>query len=355
MNDARPNSAMLTAWLRLAQGLSRSKARQWLKACGHDVQRAASELPPLDEEGSKRIAASLRWLDQAPDRHLLTLADADYPGPLLHGPDPPLALFLEGQRSQLGRPAMAIVGSRHATPNGLELAEQFGEQIAAAGWVVVSGLALGIDGAAHVGALRAGSTWAVLGCGLDQIYPPRHRALAQRIRADGLLISEYPPGTPPLPAQFPVRNRLIAALSQGCLVVEAALRSGSLITARLAAEAGREVFALPGPIRSLQAQGCHELIQQGAKLVQSLQDILDELPPPAPAPRIAAAPAAAPEEDPLLLALGHEATGLDKLQSRLGWATGEVLARMLELELAGRVQRLPGDRFVRVFQGGFAP
>lgn len=190
---------------------------------------------------------------------------------------------------------------------------------------------------------------------MDQIYPPRHRALAQHIRAAGLLISEYPPGTPPLPAQFPVRNRLIAALSQGCLVVEAALRSGSLITARLAAEAGREVFALPGPIRSLQAQGCHELIQQGAKLVQSLQDILDELPPPAPAPRIAAAPAAAPEEDPLLLALGHEATGLDKLQSRLGWATGEVLARMLELELAGRVQRLPGDRFVRVFQGGFAP
>ncbi len=342
----------LAAWLRLSGELGRVQARRLLQSCGCDALRAQAHLPAPDAEQQRRLAQALRWLQDA-GHSLLKLGDADYPPQLLNSPDPPLVLFLDGQREQLSRPALAIVGTRHPTPSGLELARQFAEDTIQAGWVVVSGLALGIDGAAHAAALQRGSTWAVLGCGLDQIYPPRHRNLAARIREQGLLISEHAPGEPPLPANFPVRNRIIAGLSQGCLVVEAALRSGSLITARLASEAGREVFALPGPIRSLQAQGCHQLIQQGAKLVQSFQDILDEL--PAPVPRAQPqAPLAEPgpeSADPLLQALGFEPVGLDSLQQRLGWSTTEVLTQMFQLELQGQVQRLPGERFVRTNAG----
>jgi DNA processing protein len=206
---------------------------------------------------------------------------------------------------------------------------------------VVSGLAMGIDGAAHAGALGCGSSWAVLGSGLDVIHPRSHRALAERLVAQGLLISEHPPGTQPLPQHFPVRNRVIAGLSQGCLVVEAAEQSGSLITARLAAEAGREVFAVPGSIRSPQSRGCHQLIQQGAKLVQSLADLLPELPAPPAAPT-SAAPA-----DPLLDAMGFEPCGVEDLLARTGLSTEALLARLLELELDGRVRRSSGGRFER--------
>lgn len=348
----------LAAWLRLGGELGRAQARRLLQACGCDAQQAAAQLPAITAEQAGRLQHSLDWLHE-PGHSLLTLGDADYPPQLLHSPDPPLRLFLAGRREQLPRPALAIVGTRHPTPSGLELARQFALEASQAGWVVVSGLALGIDGAAHGAALQQGSTWAVLGCGLDQVYPPRHRELAGRIRAQGLLISEHAPGEPPLSAHFPVRNRIIAGLSQGCLVVEAALRSGSLITARLASEAGREVFALPGPVRSLQAQGCHQLIQQGAKLVQSFQDILDELPAPVAPPPAAAAlavpPAAGVPADPVLQALGFEPVGLDTLQQRLGWNTAELLAQVFQLELLGQVERLPGERFVRVNSGLTAP
>lgn len=334
------------AWLRLQQEVGRAKARQRL-ASGGDVRRALAGLPAPSADQRAGLQCSLDWLGASPARSLLCLGDPDYPSALLHSPDPPPLLFLEGRREQLGRPGFAVVGTRHPSPSGLELAAQFAAELAVCGWVVVSGLALGIDGAAHAAALKSGSSWAVLGCGLDRIYPSRHRALAEALRRDGLLISEHPPGTPPLQGHFPERNRLIAGLSQGCLVIEAAPKSGSLITARLAAEAGREVFALPGPVRSPQSQGCHELIQQGAKLVQRLQDILEELPAPSCAPAPAAAPAAAPSSDPLLRALGHEVCGLELLQTRLGWPTPRLLAHLLELEFQGLLIRLPGERFSR--------
>lgn len=345
MLETRPHDETW-AWLRLQQGIGRTKARQRLAAAG-SAQGACAGLPPPDPEQARSLQLSLEWLRASPARSLLALGDPDYPPALLNSPDPPPLLFLEGRREQLIRPALAVVGTRHPTPGGLELAAQFARELASSGWVVVSGLALGIDGAAHAAALKVGMSWAVLGCGLDRIYPPRHRELAGQLREQGLLISENPPGTPPLPGHFPARNRLIAGLSQGCLVIEAALRSGSLITARLAAEAGREVFALPGPVRSLQSQGCHELIQQGAKLVQSLQDIHAELSAPTGSPTPTTTPIERESSDPLLRALGHEVCDLDLLQARLGWRTPQLLSRLLELEMLGLVTRLPGDRFSR--------
>jgi DNA processing protein len=220
--------------------------------------------------------------------------------------------------------------------------------------VVVSGLAQGIDAAAHEGALTtAAGTIAVVGRGLDKTYPPRNEALATRIAAQGLLLSEFSPGTPPLPEHFPLRNRIIAALTQGTLVVEAALRSGSLITARLANEAGREVFAIPGSIHAPQSRGCHQLIRQGALLVESAQDIVDELQSAkALSPRQAELPLQradhdVPTNDPLLQALGHDPTTLDALQARTGWATSALTARLLELELQDQVARLPGGLYQR--------
>ena len=240
----------LTAWLRLlgAPGVGRGKARRLIAEHG-SLQAAAERVPPADDALQTQVERSWQWLQADARRSLLCLGDADYPEALLNSPDPPLLLFLEGQREQLGRlPALAVVGSRHPTPQGRETAHELAAQLAAAGYAVVSGLALGIDGAAHQGALTQGASWAVLGSGLDQIHPRSHQALADRLSEQGLLISEHVPGTPPLPAHFPVRNRIIAGLSQGCLVVEAAEQSGSLITARLAIEAGREVFAVPGSI-----------------------------------------------------------------------------------------------------------
>jgi DNA processing protein len=273
--------------------------------------------------------------------------------------DPPLVLHARGRLELLGIDALAIVGSRHPTPQGADNAFQFAAALSEAGMVVVSGLAQGIDGAAHEGALSGPTgTIAIVGTGLDRVYPRQHHALAGRIATEGLILSEHVLGTPPLAPHFPQRNRLIAGLGRGTLVVEAALQSGSLITARLAMECGREVFAIPGSIHSPQVKGCHKLIQDGAKLVETTQDILDELhwgTHTTPSSNAAAGlPATAVQtclddtpEDPLLEALGWTATTLDALQARTGWHTAELNVRLLELELSGQVRRLPGQLFQR--------
>lgn len=318
---------------------------------------AAALAPPTVFEA--RLRATSDWLAAGTDgipRAFWTLGDAAYPPPLLQTADPPLALFAEGDPAWLERPMLAIVGSRHATPQGLDNARDFAQALGEAGWTVVSGLATGIDGAAHAGALAGpGGTVAVVGTGPDDVYPRRHRALAARIRERGLILSEYLPGTPPLRENFPARNRVIAGLARGTLVVEAALQSGSLITARLAAEAGREVFAVPGSIHAAQSRGCHALIRQGAALVESAADILQELQAPAirqgPAPAPSETPADDAEDtppgDPLLDALGHDPATLDALSARTGWATSALSVRLLELELEGHVSRLPGGLFQR--------
>ena len=254
----------------------------------------------------------------------------------------------------LQRPAIAIVGSRNPTAQGRDNAKAFATALSGAGLTIVSGLALGVDGAAHEGALDGpGSTIAVVGTGLDRVYPRAHHTLAHRIAREGLMLSEYALGMPPLAANFPLRNRIIAGVSQGVLVVEAALQSGSLITARLAAEAGREVFAIPGSIHAPQSRGCHALIKQGAKLVDSAQDIQEELqfghqgPGETPQPPTAERG----QGDPLLEAMGYDPVSLDALVARTGSPPHELNARLLDLELSGRVARLPGQLFQRVASG----
>jgi len=369
-------AAELGAWLRLllTDGVGRDSARRLLAGFGSaeaifDARPAAWRqlLPAATAEAmthppadlAERIEATLAWLaaDEPPgtQRAVWTLGDPDYPAALLDSADPPLLLFAHGDPACLQRPALAIVGSRNATAQGVDNARAFARALGDAGWVIVSGLAAGVDAAAHEGALASRSpTVAVVGTGPDRVYPARHRALAHRIVGQGLILSEYVPGTPPLAANFPRRNRLIATLSRGTLVVEAALQSGSLITARLAAEAGREVFAIPGSIHAPQSRGCHALIRQGAKLVESAQDILEEL-PASPAGSGTATPvdarsAAAPDdvpEPPLLAAMGHDPVTLDALSARTGWSVADLNVRLLELELQGLVARLPGGLFQR--------
>lgn len=360
----------LAAWLRLLEtpGVGRESARRLLAAFGspqaalHASSAARREVigrgpaealarPPESIEAL--VDATARWLGSAePDapRDVVTLGDLDYPPALLQTADPPLLLYTLGSARWLHAPSVAVVGSRNPTPQGRDNARAFAAHLSKAGWTIVSGLALGIDGAAHEGALDGpGSTVAVVGTGLDRVYPARHRSLAHRIAREGLLVSEYPLGTPPLPENFPLRNRLIAGLARGTLVVEAALQSGSLITARLAAEAGREVFAIPGSIHSPLARGCHALIRQGAKLVETGQDVLEELHPgTATTSAAAAVPAdAAPPADALLDAIGHDPVSLDALAARTGLSAAELGARLLELELDGRVARLPGQLYQR--------
>ena len=363
-----------SAWLRLLEtpGVGREAARVLLATFGSaeavlqastKARKAVVQLGPaaalaqIPEPFEARLSAGWRWLTSGEEaRDVIVLGDPRYPRALLDSPDPPLLLYVRGRVELLERPAIAIVGSRNATAQGLENARAFAAHLGGAGWVVVSGLALGIDGAAHEGALAGGGgTIAVVGTGLDVVYPVRHRALAQKIAADGLLISEFAIGTPALAENFPIRNRIIAALARGTLVVEAAVQSGSLITARLALEAGRDVFAIPGSIHSPQSRGCHALIKQGAKLVDSANDIVDELAPLAglarmasTAPTQAAAPAA---KDPVLDALGFDPISLDELIARTGQSAAELSARLLDFELQGRVARLPGQRFQRVERG----
>nr|WP_316642931.1 DNA-processing protein DprA [uncultured Roseateles sp.] len=361
----------LGSWLRLLEtpGVGRESARRLLAAFGSPEGVFTAEPAAWRSVVGAPIAADLAqppgrweallkttwdWLQAPSDtpRSLLALGDADYPEALLQTADPPLLLYLDGRREWLGRPGLAIVGSRSASPQGCDNARGLARELSQAGWCIVSGLALGIDGAAHEGALQGpGGTIAVVGTGLDIDYPKRHRELARRIANNGLLVSEYPLGTAPLAGNFPQRNRLIAGLANGTLVVEAALQSGSLITARLAAEAGREVFAIPGSIHASLSRGCHQLIQQGAKLVATAQDILDELrPDQRPGPR-AAPPEPAAVEDSLLQALGHDPVSLDALMARTGEDAAQLSARLLELELDGQVQRLPGQLFQRRMAG----
>ncbi|HYE38385.1 MAG TPA: DNA-processing protein DprA, partial [Ramlibacter sp.] len=304
-----------------------------------------------------QLETTLAWLDApgAP-RDVVTLGDPDYPATLLATEDPPLMLYRMGRLARVPQRALAIVGSRNPTAQGLQNARRFARAFAEADVTVVSGLALGIDGAAHQGALEAAAaeamaTIAVVGTGLDRVYPRQHLELAHRIADRGMIVSEYPLGTPPLKENFPRRNRIIAGLSQGTLVVEAALQSGSLITARMAAEQGKEVFAIPGSIHSPHARGCHALLRQGAKLVESAQDVLEDLRfvlPAAAGPGLPAPEETSGGEDPLLAALGYEPVGLDAIIARTGIPAPQLQARLLELELAGEVARLPGGLFQRV-------
>jgi len=299
------------------------------------------------------IDATEGWLARDASHALVTLADADYPQALLAIADPPPLVFAIGRRELLNRPTVAIVGSRNATRQGEANAEAFARALARAGLTIASGLALGIDAAAHRGALAAetdASTIAVVGTGVDVIYPAANKALALEIRRRGVVISELPLGTPGIAHNFPRRNRLIAGLARGVLVVEATLRSGSLITARLAADAGREVLAVPGSIHSPLAKGCHKLIKEGAKLAESAQDVLDELRLAPAGAAAAAAPAAelTTAQAALLEALGFDPVDLDTLAQRTGRDAGGLTADLLELELAQHVERLPGNRYQRL-------
>jgi len=296
----------------------------------------------IDEE---KLASAMAWLAQ-PNNRLLTLADSDYPQTLLEISDPPPLLYLKGDVTRLSQPCIAVVGSRNASPQGLNTAEAFSQALADAGWCVVSGMALGIDGAAHKGALKGkASTVAVVGTGLDIVYPSRHRDLAHEIAQKGAMISEFPLATPSIASNFPRRNRIISGLARGVLIVEANLQSGSLITARLAGEQGREVFAIPGSIHSPLSKGCHLLIKQGAKLVDSIHDILEEL---GSAPISQAEDLSQGEELPLLTVMGYEAVAAETLIQRCGLTSEQVSAMLLTLELEGRIASLPGGRYQRL-------
>ncbi len=329
----------------------------WRGVVGAQIADALAQAP--SELLTICVQATFAWLDGGSDtdrRAVITLGDPGYPKALLETADPPLMLYLQGRAELLHQPSIAVVGSRNPTPQGLDNARAFSKHLSVAGLTVVSGLALGIDGAAHEGAFaHAGSTVAVVGTGLDRVYPARHRSLAHRIVKHGLIVSEFAVGTPPLPPHFPSRNRIIAGLARGTLVAEAALQSGSLITARLAVEAGREVFAIPGSIHSPQSRGCHALIKQGAKLVETAQDILEELRwgGASPFANVSGLAEPAPESAPdaLLDALGFDPVSLDALVARTGWPAAELNARLLDLELDGQVARLPGQLFQRVASG----
>ena len=365
----------LAAWLRLSvtRGVGRASVRRLLAAFGLPQQLFAqsdaaladvvspAQVRALREEPAgwpERLEATWAWLQDAPQqRRILTLADPGYPAALLRTDDPPILLYACGLPLRSWPAGVAVVGSRNPTPQGAANARQFARSLAEAGLTVVSGLALGVDGAAHEGALDGAAagevaTIAVVGTGLDQVYPRRHQALAERIAERGVLLSEYPLGTPPLAENFPQRNRIISALGEGTLVVEAALQSGSLITARMSLEQGKDVFAIPGSIHSPQSRGCHLLLKQGAKLVETAQDILEEL-------RMGPRPFAldvdtgvavvdVPAGDRLVDALGYDPVGLDALIARTGLPAASLQAQLLELELGGCVARLPGGLFQRV-------
>jgi DNA processing protein len=358
-----------TAWLRLTltRGLTASDARRLLaafempqavfEASYASLARAAGEAAaravqaPESSEALRQRNETEAWLQLGEGRDLISLADPDYPPPLLEVGDPPPVLYLHGKRPVLGRAALAIIGSRSATRQGEANAEAFAEHLSAGGLTIISGLARGIDAAAHRGALHSeAGTLAVLGTGIDVIYPRSNRELTEQIRQHGLVVSEFAIGSPALSQHFPQRNRLIAALSLGVLVVEAASHSGSLIKARLAGELGREVMAIPGSIHSPVARGCHRLIREGARLVESAQDVLDEIrvrPSRLPTPP-AAAGSDQTVDDPLLRAMGHDPVDLDTLARRTGTSPGMLSARLLQLELTQDVERLPGNTYQRL-------
>jgi DNA processing protein len=368
----------LAAWLRLTEtpGVGPATCRTLLAAFGlpdaiFDVSHrqlcdivspaiASALCAPLSASISELIEKTRAWVTES-GNHVITMADHRYPSSLLEITDPPPLLYVKGRPELLVRPALAIVGSRNATAQGVIDARRFAEALATNNYTVVSGLALGIDAAAHEGALEAGvgggSTIAVIGTGADIVYPSAHRTLAHRIVSHGALVSELPLGTTASAHQFPRRNRIIAGLSRGVLVIEAAARSGSLITARLASEAGREVFAVPGSIHSPLSKGCHQLIRQGAKLVEIVEDILEEFcdigrNAGSPANDVSGAPneseIAGGDEGTLLSVLGFDPVSADELAQRCDWNPARLSAQLLELELSGNITRLPGGRFQRL-------
>ncbi len=310
-----------------------------------DAITAGADLDKLD--------AAKKWL-AGESNHLLTLADQDYPASLLEISDPSPVLYLKGNRTLLGATGVAVVGSRNATPVGLQNAEAFSRALSVAGLTIISGMALGIDAAAHRGGLDGGaSSIAVVGTGLDLIYPARNKALAKELAEKGLIISEFSLGTPALAQNFPRRNRIISGLSRGVLVVEAALASGSLITARQAAEQGREVFAIPGTIHSPFSKGCHQLIKQGAKLVDDANDILVELNwrnsvVSGTKPSTVGEELNHSADDPLLVAMGYDPVSIDALMERVDLPADQVMLRVTELEIEGVIASLPGGKYQRM-------
>ena len=363
MNDRES----LASWLRLTliPGIGGETQRKLLTAFGLPEAVFSSTRSALRQIiGEKTISLLLDTdnqaaVEQAADwaageaQHIVTLADPEYPQALLQIPDPPTLLYVRGRLELLNRPVLAIVGSRNPTPQGVQNAERFAAAFASAGLVIGSGLALGIDAAAHRGALAAdGDTIAFIGTGIDRIYPARNRDLALAIGAEGAIVSEFPIGTPVLAANFPRRNRLISGIARGVLVVEAAMQSGSLITARLASEQGREVFAIPGSIHSPQARGCHQLIKQGAKLVETAQDVLEELGAILPN-RQAASPESgerakdSPGEE-LLVHMGFEPCGFEALALRSGLEAAALTTALLHLEMDGQVASLAGGLYQRL-------
>lgn len=388
MNADNIDEPALEAWLRLTltPGIGNETARKLLAAFGSIEAIFSQENAALQRLGNEKLVRTLRaeppqlksqfhttlaWLRGGDDRCLAALDDTAYPRALLDIKDPPLMLYLLGAHVNTAHHApnnrafeatnIALVGSRNPTPQGEMNAREFARALAAEGLTIVSGLALGIDGAAHDGALLGGGqTIAVVGTGLDRVYPKKHLALAHRVAAHGMLVSEFPLGTPPLVANFPRRNRIISGLSVGTLVVEATLKSGSLITARIAAEQGKDVFAIPGSIHSPQSRGCHALIKQGAKLVKVAEDVLEELgfgPSPLGTHRRSGdnSEACLPDlgdsdeaDSALLSALGHDPVSLDSLQARTGLPTPLLQAKLLTLELKGQLARLPGGLFQRM-------
>jgi DNA processing protein len=369
---ATPGSEELRAWLQLLRtpGVGSRTFVRLLEACGsagevirlprRDLEALGLKGPSLDFLGARdwhRVDQDLLWLEQ-PGNHLVSLQEPNYPGLLREVCDPPPLLFVHGHPEVLSNPQLAIVGTRNPSPSGRETAREFARYLAGAGLTVTSGLALGIDGSAHQGALEAGLTIAVTGTGLDRVYPSRNRDLAHRIAEQGALVSEFPPGTPPAPENFPRRNRIISGLSLGTLVAEAALRSGSLITARLAGEQGREIFAIPGSIHNPMARGCHSLIRQGAKLVETAADILEELGPllgglasmaqPSLPGHQSAGRLLDAEYQELLEQMGFDPVPIDVLIQRTGLTADAVSSMLLLLELEGQVTSLSGGRYSRI-------
>lgn len=350
----------LAAWLQLAltPGIPPSALRALLGEFGlpdaalrQPHARLSRYLSPQAMEALNtaavrdRVESAIEWAG-TPGCKIITLADTEYPRALLESGDPPTLIYARGRAELLDSVCLAVVGSRNATPQGCRDALQFSEAFSRAGITIVSGLALGVDAAAHRGGLNArGSTIAVLGTGVDVTYPRANAALAAEIAERGLLVSEFPLGSSALAHHFPRRNRVISGLSRGCLVVEAAVASGSLITARLAADQGREVFAIPGSIHSPLSRGCHALIKSGAKLVESAEDVLSEIGVAAP---VDSRKTVSADHDPLLACMGADPVDLDSLSSRAGRDPQSVAADLLRLEMAGRVASLPGGLYQRL-------
>jgi DNA processing protein len=353
-----PLDASLASWLKLSQisGLGNEGLRRLLQAFGSPDAVLDASVSSLSQHVKPAVAKAIRedfdvslfdtavtWLND-PANRVITLADAEYPQALLNISDPPLVLYIKGRLDLLNVRSLAVVGSRNSTAQGVRNAEAFAKATSESGLCIVSGMAHGIDTAAHKGGLQGvGSSIAVVGTGLDKVYPAANRELAHQLAQHGTIISEFPLGTPPLASNFPRRNRIISGLSEGCLVVEASLQSGSLITARMALEQGREVFAIPGSIHSPQSKGCHSLIKQGAKLVESAQDILEEL-----GFSSGASQTKVVDEHPLLTHLGYDSVDIETLAQRSGLTIAELSAILLQLELDGAVATLPGGLYQRI-------